>query len=164
MAKNKSNQPIADKQANNTRQKLHPDMETHKWPHGVSGNFAGRPKRETPSETLRSMLAAEYAPDAVKQLQKTMPEPWKSKPELTVQEIMIWAILRRAMQSAGDVARREVFDRIEGRPMLKIAGPTGGPIEVVQYDLKKLSAEKIRLMRDILAEASVTEAGQSDGC
>ena len=53
-------------------------------------------------------------------------------------------ILRRAMQNAGDVARREVFDRIEGRPTLKIAGPTGGPIETVTYDLKKLSAEKIK--------------------
>ena len=103
------------------------------------------------------MLEAEYGVDAVKQLQRTMPEPWRSKAELSVQEIMTWVILRRAMQNAGDVARREVFDRVEGRPTLKIASPTGGPIEVVQYDLKKLSAEKIRLMREILAEAAVGE-------
>jgi hypothetical protein len=99
------------------------------------------------------MLDAEYGPDAVKQLQKTMPERWRSKQELTTQEIMIWILLRRAMQNAGDVARKEVFDRIEGRPTLKIAGPTGGPIETVTYDLKKLSVEKIRLIRAILAEA-----------
>jgi hypothetical protein len=71
---------------------------------------------------------------------------------------MTWVILRRAMQNAGDVARREVFDRIEGRPTLKISGPTGGPIETVTYDLKKLSAEKIRLVRSLLAEAIVRES------
>lgn len=57
------------------------------------------------------------------------------------------------MQNAGDVARRDVFDRIEGRPTLKITCPTGGPIETVTYDLKKLLAEKIKTIRAILAEA-----------
>ena len=55
----------------------------------------------------------------------------------------------------GDVTRREVFDRIEGRPTLKIAGTTGGPVETVTYDLTKLPTEKIRLIRTILAEAVV---------
>lgn len=64
-------------------------------------------------------------------------------------------MLRRAVQAVGDNARKEVFDRIEGRPTLKIGGPTGGPIETVTYDLKKLSVEKIRLMRALLAEAAV---------
>ena len=71
--------------------------------------------------------------------------------------IMTWVLLRKAMQSAGDNARKEVFDRIEGRPTLKIAGPTGGPIETITHDLKKLTSEKIRLIRTILAEAVVTE-------
>jgi hypothetical protein len=62
------------------------------------------------------------------------------------------------MQATAYKARREVFDRIEGRPTLKIAGPTGGPIETMTYDLKKLSAEKIRLIRDTLADAVVGEA------
>ena len=79
--------------------------------------------------------------------------PSLGRTEITVQEIMTWVILRRAMQNAGDVARREVFDRVEGRPTLKIAGPTGGPIETVTYDLKKLSAEKVKTIRAILAEA-----------
>ena len=87
-----------------------------------------------------------------------MPEPWRSKTELTAQEILTWVMVRRTMQTVGDVARREVFDRIEGRSTLKMAGPTGGPIEVVQYDLKKLSAEKIRVMHEILAETAVGEA------
>jgi hypothetical protein len=68
------------------------------------------------------LLDAEYGPDAVKQLQKTMPEPWRSKVVLTVQEIFTWVMLRRAMQSAGDNARKEVFDRIEGRPTIKVTG------------------------------------------
>ena len=34
----------------------------------------------------------------------------------------------------------------------------GQPTEEIVYDLKKLSAEKIRLMRDILTEAAVSEA------
>lgn len=84
---------------------------------------------------------------------KTMPEPWRSKPALTVQEITMWVILRRAMQAAGDQARKEVFDRIEGRPTLKIAGSTGGPVETISYDLKKLSTEKIKTIRATLAEA-----------
>ena len=63
------------------------------------------------------------------------------------------AAFAKAMQNAGDVARKEVFDRIEGRRTLKIAGPTGGPIKTVTYDLKKLSAEKIKTIRAILAEA-----------
>ena len=153
MAKKKLPTPIADKQGRNSAH-----IEPYRFKPGQSGNPAGRPKKETPSETLRSMLNAGYGPDAVKQLQKTMPEPWRSKAELTVQEIISWMILRRAMQTTGDVARREVFDRVEGRPTLKISGPQGGPIEVVRYDLKKLSAEKIRLMREILAEAAVGEA------
>jgi hypothetical protein len=66
---------------------------------GYQGQSSGRPKKETPSETLSKMLGAEYGPDAVKQLQTTMPEPWRSKAELTVQEIMSWVILRRAMQT-----------------------------------------------------------------
>lgn len=74
-----------------------------------------------------------------------------------MQEIFTWVLLRRAMQNAGDNARKEVFDRVEGRPTLKIAGPTSGPIETVTYDLKKLTSEKIRLIRTILAEAVVTE-------
>jgi hypothetical protein len=53
------------------------------------------------------MLGAVYGPDVIKQLQKTMPEPWRSKKELSVQEIMTWVILRRAMQNAGDNARKE---------------------------------------------------------
>jgi hypothetical protein len=73
--------------------------------------------------------------------------------EITVQEIMTRVLLRRAMQATAYKARREVFDRIEGRPTLKIAGPTGGPIETVTYDLKKLSTEKIKTIRAILAEA-----------
>lgn len=71
-------------------------------------------------------------------------------------------MLRRAMQSAGDNARKEVFDRIEGRPTLKIAGPTGGPIETITYDLKKLTTEKIRLIRTTLAEAVVTEVEKEE--
>lgn len=63
-------------------------------------------------------------------------------------------MLRRAMQHSGDNARKEVFDRIEGRPTLKIAGPTGGPIETITYNLKKLTSEKMRLIRALLvAEA-----------
>jgi hypothetical protein len=151
MAKKKSIKPIAVNRASNTR--IHPDMEPHKWKPGKSGNPAGRPKREVPSETLCKMLEAQYGPDAVKQLQKTIPEPWRSKAELTVQEILTWVMLRRAMQTVGDVARREVFDGIEGRPTLKISGPQGGPIETVTYDLKRLSAEKIKTIRAILAEA-----------
>ncbi len=53
----------------------------------------------------------------------------------------------------GGCRAAEVFDRIEGRPTLKIPGPTGGPIETVTYDLKKLSPEKIKTIRAILAEA-----------
>ena len=69
-------------------------------------------------------------------------------------EILTWVMLRRAMQTVGDVARREVFDRIEGQAdRSRSAGPTGGPIETVTYDLKKLSVEKIRTIRAILAEA-----------
>jgi hypothetical protein len=60
--------------------------------------------------------------------------------------------------NAGDVARKEVLDRIEGRPALKIAGSTGGPIETVSYDLKKLTTERIRLLRTLLVEAVVVEA------
>lgn len=152
MAKNKSTQPTAVKQRGNSAH-----IEAYQFKPGKSGNPNGRPKRETPSETLRLMLDAEYGVDAVKQLQKTMPEPWRSKKEVTVQEVMTWVILRRAMQNAG--ARREVFDRTEGRPTLKLAGPSGGPIETISHDPKKLSAEKIRLMREILAEAAVSEAG-----
>jgi hypothetical protein len=62
--------------------------------------------------------------------------------------------------TVGDIARKEVFDRIEGRPTLKISGPQGGPIETVSYDLKKLSAEKIKTIRAILAGAIVNEAEQ----
>ncbi len=109
---------------------------------------------------IPTVLEAEYGFDAVKQLQKTLPEPWRSKPELTVQEILIWVLLRKSMQAAGDVARKEVFDRIEGRPTLKITGAQDGPIETITYDLKKLSVEKIRLILALLAEAPVGEAGK----
>lgn len=103
------------------------------------------------------------AVNAIRTLQATMPEPWRSKPKLTVQEIFTWVMLRRAMQSAGDNARKEAFDRIEGRPTLKIAGPTGGPIETISYDLKKLTREKIRLIRTILAEAEVEAEKERPG-
>jgi hypothetical protein len=63
---------------------------------------------------IPTVLEAEYGFDSVKQIQKTLLEPWRSKPELTVQEILIWVLLRKSMQAAGDVARKEVFDRIEG--------------------------------------------------
>ena len=36
--------------------------------------------------------------------------------------------------------------------------PTGGPIETITYDLKKLTSEKIRWFRAILVEAVVAEA------
>lgn len=129
MTKKKSTNPTAVNHPANTRNPT-AHLEQYKWKPGVGPNPAGRPKMETPSETLRSMLNAEYGVDAVKQLQKR-PQPWCDKRELTVQEIFSWQLLRKAMQSAGDVARREVFDRVEGRPTLKIAGATGGPVEAV---------------------------------
>jgi len=51
-----------DKQRQNSG---HRNLEAHKFPPGVSGNPNGRPKKETPSETLRAMLDEEYGPAAV---------------------------------------------------------------------------------------------------
>jgi hypothetical protein len=106
MTKKKSTKPTAVNHPANTRNPA-AHLERYKWKPGVSPNPAGRPKKETPSETLSKMLGAAYGPDVIKQLQKTMPEPWRSKAEITVQEILTWVILRRAMQNAGDNARKE---------------------------------------------------------
>jgi hypothetical protein len=40
--------------------------------------------------------------------------------------------------------------------------PDRGPIETITYDLKKLTTEKIRLIRTILAEAVVTEVEKDE--
>lgn len=113
------------------------------WKPGQSGNPNGRPRRELPSETLYKMLSAEYGPDAVKQMQKQMPEPWRSKKELTVQEIMAWVSIRRALTPPADTARKDINDRVEGKPLQKIVGAEGGPIEV-KYDYSQLSSEDLK--------------------
>lgn len=121
---------------------------------GQSGNPAGRPKRELPSETLYKMLNAEYGPDAVKQMQKQMPEPWKSKKELTVQEIMSWVAIRRALTPPADTARKDINDRVEGKPLQKIVGAEGGPVEV-RYDYSQLQTEDLKAIIERLEKAKV---------
>lgn len=124
------------------------------WKPGQSGNPAGRPKRELPSETLYKMLSAEYGPDAVKQMQKQMPEPWKSKDQLTVQEIMCWVSIRRGLTPPADTARKDINDRVEGKPLQKIVGAEGGAIEV-KYDYNQLPTEDLKAIIERLEKAKV---------
>lgn len=130
------------------------------WPKGVSGNLAGRPKNKTPSELMREMLEAEFGGfniENVKQIQQAMPEPWKSKPteKLTTLEILCAMHVIAGRRSMAAVLEREtVFNRVEGRPVQKIAGPDGGaiPIEPV-WNLKNLSTEELRQWRQLQAKA-----------
>lgn len=90
---------------------------------GQSGNPAGRPKGKRPSEIMREMFLAQYGgPEAIRKLQETMPEPWRSMnvDKMTVGEIISWVQLRRAMTANADKARSDLFDRLEGRPTMRI--------------------------------------------
>ena len=73
--------------------------------------------------------------------------------EISVQEIMTWVLLRRAMQATAYKARGEVFDRIEGRPDAQDRWPDRRTDRDRNLRSKKLSAEKIKTIRAILAEA-----------
>lgn len=113
---------------------------------GVSANPAGRPKRVLPSEVMYWMAAAIYEQEFVKSLQAEMPEPWKSKDNLTLLEIHTWLTIRGGLKGKdAESLRREVRDRIEGKPTMKISGPDGGPFQMqnVPLDLKKLTDQEL---------------------
>jgi hypothetical protein len=127
------------------------------WPSGVSGNPNGRQPGKMPSELIREMLQAEYGGyniEQMKQLQQALPEPWKSKPteKLTNMEILAAMSIISARRSLDAIVEREaVFNRVEGRPVQKIAGVEGEPIEVAAVDWKGLPTETVREVRELTA-------------
>lgn len=60
----------------------------------------------------------------------------------------------------------DIFDRAFGRPLqgVEMTGKDGGPIEVTDpsVDLKKLSAEQLRTLRDLVTTATIAP-GDRDG-
>jgi hypothetical protein len=137
------------------------------WQLGVSGNVNGRPRGKLPSELIREMLQAEYGGhniDQIRQLQQALPEPWKSKPpeKLTTMEILCAMHIIAGRRSLEAVMEREaVFNRVEGRPVQKIAGADGGPIQLEPvYNLKNLSTEELRLWRELQSKATRTNGDE----
>ncbi len=82
MAKNKSVQPIAVNQANNTRQQIHPDMEPHKWKPGQSGNPNGRPLKALAQISIDKELGDQPCPEKIwraieRQIPGCFPPEWQ---------------------------------------------------------------------------------------
>jgi hypothetical protein len=133
---------------------------------GQSGHPEGRPRGKTPSETLRAFATAEYGaygPEQLKEIQKRMPEPWRSMPveKITLQEFIAFIQLMQALRPAGWKDRSDFYDRVEGRPTIKIAGPDGGPLQVERtVNIKKFSTEQLRLWRELM---SIGMDGNSEG-
>jgi hypothetical protein len=130
---------------------------------GQSGNPAGRPKRKTPSEILYAFAMAEYGkhgPEQLKELQKRMPEPWRSKPieKITVAEFVGWIHMMQAMRPAGWKDRAEFYDRTEGKPVQKIAVTEDPNADRrTRYDWRKLSTEELLKLKEIQLKAMVEE-------
>lgn len=142
-----------------------PWLEAHKWKAGdPSPNPAGRPRLKTPSELIREMLQAEfggYGMESVKQIQQALPEPWRSKPteKLTNEEILCGMTIIAGRRSIDAVLEREtIFNRVEGRPVQKIAGPDGGAIKLEPvYNWKNLSTDELRQLRALQLKAMAKE-------
>ena len=145
----------ADKQPRNSQNRAD-HLAPYKWKPGQSGHPSGRPKGKLPSDVMREMAEAAYVgSDAIRKLQQDMPEPWKSKPvkDLTAYEIIGWIQIRRSMQAAADTARRDFYDRLEGKPKMRIEGPDGGAIPVsINYN-ELFTEEELRVVREIFARA-----------
>jgi hypothetical protein len=140
---------------------LHPALAARIWKPGQSGNLRGRPKKKTPSEILDAYGAAEYGavgPEGLKELQKRMPEPWRSMPikQITTGEFIGWVQMMQAMRPAGWRDRELYYDRVEGRSVQKIT-VTEDPNEDrrARYDWRKLSTEDLLKLKEIQMKAVV---------
>lgn len=143
------------------KHRLHPALAARIWKPGQSGNLNGRPKKKTPSEILDAYGRAEYGavgPEGLKELQKRMPEPWRSMPikQITTGEFIGWVQMMQAMRPAGWRDRELYYDRVEGRPTQKITvteDPNEG--QRTRYDWRKLSTEELLKLKEIQLKAMV---------
>jgi hypothetical protein len=156
MAEKKLIQPIAVNQANNTRQQIHPDMEPYKWKPGQSGNPNGRPLKALAQISIDKELGDQPCPEKIwkaieRQIPGCFPPEWI--PPTWLQAEVVKNRIKAMSLTRGDAMAIARWQMADGKPRIQISGPHGGPIETVTYDLKRLSVEKIRLIRAILAEA-----------
>jgi hypothetical protein len=165
MAKNKSTQPIADNQANNTRrQKLHPDMEPHKWKPGQSGNPNGRPLKALTQVSIDKELGDQTCPERIwkeieRQVPGCFPKDWR--PPTWLQCEVVKNRIKAMSLSRGDAMAIARWQMADGRPRIQISGPEGGPIEMRTMDLKKLTVEELRLWRELAIKAAIDESEEN---
>jgi hypothetical protein len=133
---------------------------------GHSGNPNGRPKEKTLSETANDMLKADYGdpmPDAIKRLQETMPPPWKNKPTLNSKQIISWIWIRRAMTTAADTARRDLADRVDGKPMMRIDNINNDPPMENAFSLADFTEDELRILQTLGMRAMQRKQNNNGG-
>ena len=160
MAKNKSVQPIAVNQANNTRQKIHPDIEPHKWKPGQSGNPDGRPLRGLAQVSLDKELGDQPCPEKIwKAIERQMPGcfPKEWLPPTWLQAEVVKNRIR-AMSLPGAMRWRSLVGRW---PMencgFKSAVRRTGRFNSNRFDLKKLTTEELRQWRELAVKAAIQQ-------
>ena len=137
-------------------------LRPHLWQPGQSGNPNGRPRNKTPTEMANEMLRAEFdpLPDAIKRLQESMPPAYQRKPTLQPIEIILWIWIRRAMTVEGDTARRNLLDRIEGKPMMRIESTieekSENPISLADF-----SEDELRILQALAMQAMQRKLGSN---
>ena len=99
---------------------------------GQSGNSGGRPKRPSIMAAFNRLLA---------------------KGEFSLDDLA--NALFKHFEDGNPTALKEVMGRQDGplASALQLTGSDGGPVQLANYDLNKLSSEKIRTLMGILSEA-----------
>lgn len=89
------------------------------WKKGQSGNAKGRPAKYA---SLTSLLKIE--------IEKVAP---RDREKRTWKELIVLATMKLALKGHPQ-ALREIWERLDGKPVQPIAGPNDGPIKIlVEY-------------------------------
>lgn len=135
---------------------------------GHSGNINGRPPDEFTvwahlkhrlsqpvNERMLTQLAVlEYGPGA------EVPDKWKNGKMTWGQAIAIKCGYR-AMSPDGDAMVRTILNYSDGLPVARIQAAVVGQFDHT-VDLKRLPTDKLKMIREIIAEATVSENGDQE--
>jgi hypothetical protein len=132
-----------------------------RWKAGMpSPNPNGRPPSELCLTTITKEYGAAPAPKTAVQalLDRgvVFPTSW-DKDKITMAQFTAARAWHNAAQVRGSQILKELYDRIDGKvpQPLRLTGPTGGPVQIRNFDLQKLTVEEALALRALVEKTAI---------